>query len=33
MKNESELRVNMITKESQVECIMHVLKLGIVFVF
>lgn len=33
MKKESELQVNMIITESQVQCIMHVLKLDIVFIF
>lgn len=33
VKKESELRVNMISMESQVQCIMHVLTLDIVFIF
>lgn len=32
-EKESELQVNMIIAESQVQPIMHVLKLGIVFMF
>lgn len=33
VKKESELQVNVIITESQVQCIMHVLKLDMVFIF